>query len=52
MSLLDKFAMELADDLEKQSSSSNDNATINIKMDNIGESINLSVIVTDVFAMK
>ncbi|KAJ7391864.1 hypothetical protein OS493_016154 [Desmophyllum pertusum] len=35
MSLLDKFAMELADDLEKQSSSSNDNATINIKMDNI-----------------
>lgn len=37
MTLLDKFAMELATDLEKQGSSNSDNATIEVKMDNIGE---------------
>ena len=34
MALLDKFAMDLAADLEKQSSN---NSTVDIKMDNIGE---------------
>ena len=36
MTLLDKFAMELADDLEKQSST-NGSSDINIKTENIGE---------------
>lgn len=36
MALLDKFAMELADDLEKQSST-NDSSDINIKTENIGK---------------
>lgn len=37
MKLLEKFAMELATDLEKQGSSNNDNTTVDVKMDNIGE---------------
>ena len=37
MTLLDKFAMELATDLEKQGSSNGSNATVEVKMDNIGE---------------
>lgn len=37
MSLLDKFAMELATDLEKKGFSNSDNATVDIKMDNIGK---------------
>ena len=37
MAFLDKFAMDLATDLEKQGSLNSDNATIAIKMDNIGE---------------
>ena len=36
MALLDKFAMELADDLEKQSPT-NDSSDINIKTENVGE---------------
>ena len=36
MALLDEFAMELADGLEKQSST-NDSSDINIKTENIGE---------------
>ena len=36
MALLDKFAMELADDLEKQRST-NDSSDINIKTENVGE---------------
>lgn len=37
MTLLDKFAMDLATDLEKQGSSNSSNATVEVKMDNIGE---------------
>ena len=37
MTLLDKFAMELATDLEKQGSSNTSNATVEVKMDNIGK---------------
>ena len=37
MTLLDKFAMDLATDLEKQGSSNSRNATVEVKMDNIGE---------------
>lgn len=37
MTLLDKFAMDLATDLEKQGSSNSGNATVEVKMDNIGE---------------
>ena len=40
MALLDKFAMKLASDLEKQSS---ENATVDIKMDRIGEYGNKTV---------
>ena len=36
MALLDKFAMELADDLEKQRPP-NDSSDINIKTENVGE---------------
>ena len=36
MALLDEFAMELADDLEKQSST-NKSSDINIKTENVGE---------------
>ena len=35
--LLDKFAMELATDLEEQGSSNSSNATVEVKMDKIGE---------------
>lgn len=38
MSLLDEFAMELAADLEKRSPTSNENATIDVKTDNVGKS--------------
>lgn len=37
MTLLDKFAMELATDLEKQGSSNSTNATVEVKIDNIGK---------------
>jgi len=37
MTLLDKFAMELATDLEKQGSSNSSNSTVEVKMDNIGK---------------
>jgi len=37
MTLLDKFAMELATDLEKQGSLNSSNTTVEVKMDNIGE---------------
>ena len=37
MMLLDEFAMDLATDLEKQSSSNSSNATVEVKMDKIGE---------------
>ena len=37
MMLLDEFAMELATDLEKQGSSNSSNATVEVKMHNIGE---------------
>ena len=40
MALLDKFAMKLASDLEKQSS---ENATVDIKTNNIGEHGNKTV---------
>lgn len=36
MALLDEFAMKLADDLEKQSST-NKSSDINIKTENVGE---------------
>ena len=36
MALLDKFAMELADDLEKQRPT-NDSCDINITTENVGE---------------
>lgn len=36
MALLDKFAIELADDLEKQRPT-NDSSDINIKTENVGE---------------
>lgn len=36
MALLDEFAMELADDLEKQSST-NKSSDMNIKTENVGE---------------
>lgn len=37
MTLLDKFAMELATDLEKEGSSNSSNSTVEVKMDNIGK---------------
>lgn len=37
MTLLEKFAMELATDLEKQGSSNSTNATVEVKIDNIGK---------------
>lgn len=37
MTLLDKFAMELATDLEKQGSVNGSNATAEVKIDSIGE---------------
>lgn len=40
MALLDKFAMKLASDLEKQSS---ENASVDIKTNNIGEHGNKTV---------
>ena len=37
MSLLDDFAMDLASGMEKLSPTNVDNATIDVKMDNVGE---------------
>ena len=37
MTLLDKFAMELATDLEEQGTSNSSNATVEVKIKNIGE---------------